>query len=101
MHRHVRLLPGTGLFERCGMELSRRTFASNMLGSLLMFSLVRSLDKVNVLANTVEPIVRKWLIELERVTEQLRQGKVKTIEWQSQIETLLSRVDLNNFIVGN
>ena len=80
------------------MKLSRRTFTTQMLGSLLTFSLVKSLDKVNVLANTVEPIVRKWLIEMEHVTEQLRQGKVKTIEWQSQIESLLSRVDLSDLL---
>ena len=80
------------------MKLSRRTFASNLFGSLLTFSLVKSLDKVNVLANTVQPIVRKWLIEMEHVTEQLRQGNVKTIEWQGQIESLLSRVDLNDLL---
>jgi len=80
------------------MKLSRRTFASHMLGSLLTFSLIRSLDKVNVLAKTVDPSVRKWLLEMERVTQQLRLGKVKTIEWQSQIESLLSRVDLNDLL---
>lgn len=80
------------------MELSRRTFTRNLLGSLLTFSLVKSLDEVDVLANTVRPIVRKWLIEMESVTHQLRQGQVKTIEWQSQIEILLSRVDLNDLL---
>jgi hypothetical protein len=95
----VRLFPDS-LFniERCCMKLSRRTFTSHMLGSLLTFSLVKSLDKVDVLAKTVEPIVRKWLIEMEHVTEQLRQGRVKTIEWQTQIESLLSRVDLNDLL---
>jgi hypothetical protein len=80
------------------MKLSRRIFTSNLLGSLLTFSLVKSLDKVNVLGNTVKPIVRKWLIEMEQVTEQLRQGNVKNTEWQSQIESLLSRVDLNDLL---
>lgn len=80
------------------MKISRRTFASHMLGSLLTFSLVESLNKVNVLANTVGPIVRKWLIEMEQVTEQLRQGKVTAVEWQNQIESLLSGVDLNDLL---
>jgi hypothetical protein len=69
-----------------------------MLGSLLTFSLIKSLDEGDVLANTVRPIVRKWLIEMESVTKQLRQGHVKTIEWQSQIESLLSRVDLADLL---
>lgn len=80
------------------MNLSRRTFTRNMLGSLLTFSLVRSLDRVDVLANTVKPIIRKWLIEMEHLTQQLRKGQIKTIEWQRQIESLLSRVDLNDLL---
>lgn len=80
------------------VKLSRRTFTRNMLGSLLTFSLVKSLDKVDVLANTVKPVVRKWLIEMEQVTQGLRQGKVKPIEWQQQIESLLSRVELKDLL---
>src|SRR4030095_573700 len=80
------------------MKLSRRTFTRNMLGSLLTFSLVKSLDHVDVLANNVRPIVRKWLIEIEYVTQQLRQGQRKTIEWQGHIESLLSRVDMNDLL---
>src|SRR6202158_4803266 len=80
------------------MKLSRRTFTRNMLGPLLTCSLVKNLEKVDALANTVKPIVRKWLIEMEHVTQQLRQGKIKTIEWQAQIESLLSRVELNDLL---
>ena len=80
------------------MNLSRRTFTGHMLGSLLTFSLVKNLDRVDVLANTVKPMVRKWLIEMEHVTQELRQGKLKAIEWQSQIESFLSRVDLNDLL---
>ncbi|HEY5443633.1 MAG TPA: hypothetical protein VIJ87_04020, partial [Pyrinomonadaceae bacterium] len=76
------------------MKLSRRTFTRNMLGSLLTFSLVKSLDEVGVLAYSVKPIVRKWLVDMEDVTRQLRRGQLKTIEWQGLIESLLSRVDL-------
>lgn len=82
------------------MKLSRRCFTNQLLGSLLTFSLVKSLDKVAVIANPVEPIVRKWLVEMELVTEQLRQGKVETIEWQNHIESLLSRVDLNDLLAA-
>jgi len=80
------------------MKVSRRTFTLNMLGSLMTFSLVKSLDNVEVLGNTVSPIVRKWLIEMEDLTQQLRQRRVKSTEWQGQIESLLSRVDLNDLL---
>jgi hypothetical protein len=82
------------------MKLSRRTFTRNMLGSLLTFSLVKSLDEVDVLAYSVKPIVRKWLIDMEDVTRQLRRGQLKTIEWQGLIESLLSRVDLNDLLAA-
>ena len=80
------------------MKLSRRTFTRNMLGSLLTFSLVKCLDEVEVLGYQVKPIVRKWLIDMESVTQQLRQGQVKTTAWQSQIESLLSRIDLADLL---
>ena len=82
------------------MKISRRTFTQNMAGSLLTFSLLKSLDKVDALANTVSPIVRKWLIEMEHLTQQLRQGQIKSTEWQSQIESLLSRVDLKDLLTA-
>ena len=80
------------------VKLSRRTFTHTMLGSLLTFSLVKSLDKVDALANSVKPVVRKWLIEMEHTTQKLRQGKVKPIEWQQQMESLLSRVELKDLL---
>ena len=82
------------------MKVSRRTFTGSLIGSLLTFSLVRSLDRLNVFAGPVDPNVRKWLIEMEHVTEQLRQGKVGSVEWQNQIETLLSRVDLKDLLLA-
>jgi hypothetical protein len=80
------------------VKLSRRTFTGHMLGSLMTFSLVKSLDNVDVLAANVKPIIRKWLVEMESVTQGLRQGKVKPIEWQRQIEALLSRVELKDLL---
>jgi hypothetical protein len=80
------------------VKLSRRTFTGHMLGSLMTFSLVKSLDNVDVLAANVKPIIRKWLVEMESVTQGLRRGKVKPIDWQRQIEALLSRVELKDLL---
>ncbi len=80
------------------MKLSRRTFAQNMLGSLLTFLLVKGLDQVGALANPLKPIVRKWIIDMEHVSLQLRRREVKEVEWQSQIESLMSRVDLKDLL---
>lgn len=69
-----------------------------MLGSVLTFSLVRSLDSAGVLACGVRPLVRKWLAEMESVTQEMRRGKVKPVEWQRHIEALLSRVELKDLL---
>ena len=82
------------------MKLSRRTFTANMLGSLLTFSLVKGLVSVDVLAGSIKPLVRKWLIEMEHVTQGLRQGTVKPIEWQQQIETLLSHIEMTDLLTA-
>jgi len=80
------------------VKLSRRSFTHTTLGSLLTFSLVKSLDKVDALANPVKPAVRKWLIEMEHTTHELRKGTVKPTEWQQQIESLLSHVELKDLL---
>jgi hypothetical protein len=71
-----------------------------MLGALLTFSFIKSVDNVGALAGTIKPIVRKWLIEMESVTRGLRQGQVKPIEWQRQIESLLARVELKDLFAA-
>ena len=81
-------------------NLSRRTFTQNMLGSLLTFSLVKSLSTADALATPLKPIVRTWLIEMEQVTKGLRERKVEPIEWQRQIESLLYRVELKDLLAA-
>ena len=82
------------------MELSRRTFTREMLLSVLTFSLVQRLDTVGALGSAFQPIVRKWLIEMESVTQELRHGKVTAGDWQRQIESLLSRVELPDLLTA-
>ncbi len=71
-----------------------------MLSSLLTLSLVKSLDGLGVVAGPIMPIVRKWLIEMETMTKELRQGKVKPAEWQQQIESLMARVELKDLLAA-
>jgi len=82
------------------MKLSRRDFTREMCLSVLTFSLVKSLDTVGALASTFKPIVRKWLIEMEVVTKELRHGKITPVDWQRQIESLLSRVELKDLLTA-
>jgi hypothetical protein len=78
--------------------LSRRDFTRHMLGSLFTFSLVSTLCEARVLTGNVKPIAHRWVAEMEQVTRALRDGMLKPIEWQRQIETLLARVQLSDLL---
>lgn len=80
--------------------LSRRAFLHNTLGSLLTLSLVSSLSEAQLLTGDVSVIVHRWLIEMQQVSKDLRKGKVKPIEWQQQIESLLTHVDLTDLLAA-
>lgn len=82
------------------MELPRRTFNRSLLSSLLTFSLVKHLDQLDTLAGPVKPIVRKWLNDMEEVTVELRKGRVGPIQWQRQIESLLTRVEMSDLLAA-
>jgi hypothetical protein len=71
-----------------------------MLGSLFTFSLVKSVCRAGALAGPVKPLVRKWLVEMEQVTKSLRDGRVKPLDWQQQIESLLARVELKDLLAA-
>jgi len=80
------------------VKLSRRSFNRSLLSSLLTFSLVKHLDQLDSLASPVKPIVRKWLNDMEQVTVELRKGRVAPVEWQRQIESLLSKVEMSDLL---
>ncbi len=77
---------------------SRRIFIKNTLGSFFTLSLVSSLCKARALTGDVNTIANQWLIKMERLSKDLRSGQVKPIEWQQQIESLLTRIDLSDLL---
>lgn len=79
-------------------QISRRAFAQNMLGSLLTFSLVKTLCRGELLTGSVKPIAGQWLMEMEQVSKALKAGSVKPVEWQQKIEELLARVELSDLL---
>lgn len=79
-------------------KLSRRNFIQNSLGSILTLSLVRSLSEAQALTGSVKSIAHKWVFEMEEISKDLRMSKIKQIEWQTQIESLLSRVEMKDLL---
>ena len=73
---------------------SRREFNASLLGSLVAFGLVETLWSRDLFAEQVKPTIRKWLLELNEMTADLRGRKLTDLEFQTKMEDLYKRVDL-------
>lgn len=78
--------------------MDRREFGKHTLGSLLTFSFLETLLSSNALAESVKPIASKWLAELNQMGLDLKGQKLTQTDWQTQVEKLLSQVDLAEFL---
>ena len=74
--------------------ISRRQFHQQTLGSLLTWSLLETLFSGNAFAEEVKPIAAKWLAQINSMSLDLKGKKLDPLQWQKQVEELLSKVDL-------
>jgi len=77
---------------------TRRTFNQKLLGSLVTYGLVQTLAGQDLLADEVKPIVHKWLSELHDLSRDLKDRKLKDVEFQAKLEELYRRVDLTELV---
>src|SRR5258708_4876417 len=81
------------------MEMeTRRTFNHKLLGSLMTFGLIETLFQHNLLADSVRPVVHKWMVDLNDLGQDLKNQKLKDIDFQAKLEELYKRVDLSELI---
>ena len=77
------------------MELdTRRQFHQKLLGSLMAYGLIEGLFARNLFADKVKPIIDQWMVELNELSRDLKQRKLKDVEFQAKMEELYRRVDL-------
>jgi len=77
---------------------TRREFAGQFLGSLMAYGLIESVFAKGLFAEEVKPIVGKWLTELADLSRDLRDKKMKDVEFQVKMEELYRKVDLPELI---
>ncbi len=81
------------------MELeTRRSFNQTMLHSLLAYGLIESVAASDLFAAAVQPVVSKWLHELAELSQDLKNHKLKDVEFQAKLEALYKRVNLDELI---
>lgn len=81
-------------------EISRREFTRSLLGSLLTFSLVKGVHAAEAFSPAMRFATRKWVLEIEEATIQMRSHKLAQTEWQKQIASLFSKVDFNDLLAA-
>lgn len=78
--------------------LDRRQFLKNSLSSFFSLSLVSTLCQADALAGNVKSVTHKWLFDMEKISKDLRAGRVGVTGWQDQIEALLNKVDMADLL---
>lgn len=73
---------------------TRREFTRDALGSLLMFSFLDTVARRDAWGDEVKPDIVRWLAELDQLGHDVKDQKLKQLEWQKKIEELYAQVDL-------
>jgi hypothetical protein len=77
---------------------TRRSFNRKLLGSLMTFGLVETLFTRDLFADSVKPVIQKWMVELHELCQDVKDQKIKDIDWQAKLESLSQRVDLTDLV---
>jgi hypothetical protein len=77
---------------------SRRSFNAKMLGSLTAFGLIELLYEQDLFADAVKPVIDQWVLSLQRLGKDLKDQKLKDVDFQKKLEDLYRRVDLNDLV---
>jgi hypothetical protein len=77
---------------------SRRSFNRKLLGSLMTFGLIETLFVRDLLADSVKPVIGKWVADLYELTRDLKDHKLKDVDFQAKLEELYKNVDLPELV---
>jgi hypothetical protein len=77
---------------------TRREFAGDALRSLTAVVLIEGLWSRRLLGDDVRPIVDHWFKELEAISRDVHDHRVKDVEFQESLERLYRRVDLASLL---
>ena len=74
---------------------SRRAFTRHALQSLTAVALLEGLAARQLFGADVRPVVDDWLKELNAISREVQDHKVKDVEFARSLEALYRRVDLD------
>jgi hypothetical protein len=77
---------------------SRRTFNTEILGSLVAYGLIETLLCRDLFADAVKPVIHRWIRDLHALGKDLKDQKLSDLEFQNKLEELYSKVELAELI---
>jgi hypothetical protein len=69
-----------------------------MLGTLVAYGLIETLFQQDLFADAVKPVVHDWLRDLNSLSQDLKGGRLKDVDFQGKLEDLYRKVDLSELI---
>jgi hypothetical protein len=79
-------------------EVTRRQFSGQTISSLLTLSLLDLVCRQDAFADEVKPLTVRWLNEVNELGVELKDAKLKQVEWQKKIEELFLKVNLPDLL---
>lgn len=78
--------------------MERREFLTKSAEAALFYSFYHFLTLTRAWGKSIEPIIKKWIREIEDISASVQNAKITPQEWQNAIERLHSKVPLKDII---
>jgi hypothetical protein len=69
-----------------------------MLGSLTAFGLIETLFQRDLFADEIKPVINKWMADLAALCQDVKDQKIKDVDFQGKLEELYKKVDLAELV---
>ncbi len=77
---------------------TRRDFNRKLLGSVTAYALIETLYHRDLFADAVKPVVGQWMADLNTLCKDVKEQKIKDVDFQAKLEELYKKADLPELI---
>ena len=77
---------------------TRRDFHRKLLGSVTAYALIETLYHRDLFADAVRPVIHQWMIDMNALCKDVKEQKIKDVDFQAKLEDLYKKADLPELI---
>lgn len=77
---------------------TRRQFGKQLVSLVTTYSLLESLFFTDAFGKSIKPIAEHWVNQLQELCLDLKKSSLTQVQWQSQIEKLLSSIEITDLL---